>query len=154
MGQTMLWGRFTMHRLRPAGETELRLMLARALVGPAELRFLHRVHAVLLVSVGRSCYEVAHWFGEHPRSVERWVHAFDALGEHGLRNHHHGGRSARLALPQLHTLAHDLAALPSACGFAQGRWSGKLVARHIHTRFGVQLSLRQCQRLMRQMRPA
>lgn len=143
-----------MHRLRPAGENELRLILARALAGAAELRFLHRLHAVLLVSVGRSCYEVAHWFGENPRSVERWVHAFDALGEHGLRSHHHGGRSARLALPQLHTLAQDLAALPSASGYCQGRWSGKLVVRHIQSRFGVQLSLRQCQRLMRQIRPA
>ena len=143
-----------MHKLRPAGESELRLILAQALAGAAELRFLHRVHAVLLVSVGCSCYEVAHWFGENPRSVERWVHAFDTLGQHGLRNHHHGGRSARLALPQLRMLALDLATLPSACGYAQGRWSGKLVVRHLHSRFGVQLSLRQCQRLMRQMRPA
>lgn len=141
-----------MRRLRPSGESDLRTILAAASHGSEELRFLHRLHAVLLVSAGRNCYEVAQWFGENPRSIERWVHAYETVGEDGLHAHHRGGGNTRLTVQQLGELALDLGSLPSACGYTQDRWSGKLLARHIQNRFGVQLSLRHCQRLLHAVR--
>ena len=141
-----------MHRLQPLAQDCLRAALAGALRDSGELRFLHRLHAVLLVSVGQSCYAVARWFGENPRTIERWVHAYETYGEGGLREHHHGGRQSALTPLQIGSLQYDLATPPPACGFAQPRWSGKLLARHIETRFGVRLSLRQCQRLLQQAR--
>lgn len=136
-----------MRPLHPPGEQQLRAMLSAALHESAQTRYLHRLHSVLLVSLGRSCYEVAHWFGDHPRSVERWVHAFESSGDPGLHDHHHGGRRARLMLQQLDALAQDLTQSPSAMGYCQTRWSAKLIAHHVQLRFGVELSARQCLRL-------
>lgn len=136
-----------MRPLLPPDADQLRALLAAALHESEMLRYLHRLHAVLLVSVGRSCYDVAHWFGDNPRSVERWVHAFDAAGDRGLHDHHRGGRKARLALQQIDVLALDLTQAPSILGYAHPRWSAKLVAHHVQLRFGVTLSPRQCLRL-------
>lgn len=133
----------------PEEHHRLRTLLAGALHRSTPMRYLHRLHAVLLVSIGRSCYEVARWFGDDPRSIERWVHAFAQSGEDGLRDHHIGGRRSRLQLQQLDALARDLAQAPAALGYHHARWSGKLIAHHVQARFGVRLSARQCLRLRR-----
>lgn len=135
-------------KLQPPAEILVRAALAAALRRSGELRFVHRLHGVLLVSLGRSCYEVAQWFEEDPRTVERWVHAFRVAGADGLLDHHHGGRPGPLTLPQQQQLAQDLATDPGHAGYAQLRWSGKLLALHLERNYGVCLSVRQCQRML------
>ena len=73
-----------------------------------EPQFLHRLHCTLLIAEGRSCCEVARWFGKHPRTIERWVHALDLHGLEGLRDRHAGGRPAKLAGETARRLALDL----------------------------------------------
>lgn len=141
-----------MRRLQAPTADALRAALASAMRRSGELRSLHRLHAVLLVSLGHSCYEVAHWFGENPRSVERWLHAFDRQGPQGLQECSHPGRPSRLSQQALRELALDLAAQPGACGYVQTRWSGKLLARHLERNYAVCLSLRHCQRLLQRSR--
>lgn len=149
----VLRGATDMRRLHPQIDAALRAAVTGAAHGSDELRRVHRLHAVLLVSVGRSCYEVAQWFGEHPRSIERWVHAYELHGVDGLRGRHGAGRPTRLTLRQRQQLGLELAAEPACSGYAQLRWSGKLLARHLARRYGVQLSPRSCQRLIRQLGP-
>lgn len=138
-----------MRRLCPPEERRLRSLLASASRASAQTRYLHRLHAVLLVSIGRSCYEVARWFGDDPRSVERWVHAFETAGDAGLHDHHAGGRKSQLTAAQAEALAHDLTQAPSALGYHHARWSAKLIALHVQARFDIRLSARQCLRMYR-----
>lgn len=119
-----------------------------------ESHFLHRLHCVLLVAEGRSCYEVARWFGEDPRTIERWVHALNEHGIEGLREHHSGGRPTRLADEQIPRLALDLQKPPRVCGYSEREWSGKLLAQHLEGSYGIKLSVRQCQRIMRRLTDA
>ena len=105
-----------MRKLRPECDASFRATLAAAALRSDELRFMHRLHVVLLVSLGHSCYEVAKWIAEDPRSVERWVHAYQAQGCEGLREHHGGGRPARLTRTQRDALAQALAGSPTALG--------------------------------------
>ena len=137
-----------MHRLQLPCSDSVRLALASELKRSHELRLMHRLHAVLLVSLGRSCYEVARWFSQDPRSVERWIHAFADSGTAGLRDHGRCGRPALLSSLQRLQLALELDAAPTACGYAPAVWSGKLLARHLESRYGISLSLRGCQRLL------
>ena len=139
-----------MRRLRTKNEDALRSELKSGAGGSIELRCAHRLHAVLLVSVGRSCYEVARWLGNDARSVERWVHAYTLLGADGLRDGPHGGRPARLTPPTARQLALELNAGPGSCGYPQPSWSGKLLARHVLHRYGIRLSVRHCQRLLKE----
>ena len=141
-----------MHKLRPRLNDELRAAMRRAFHGSSEARRIHRLHAVLLVSLGSSCYQVAHWFDEDPRTVERWVHAFEQHGADGLLEHARSGRTGRLTAQQTTQLAAETSADPAALGYAFARWSGKLLAQHLERRYGVQLSQRQCQRLLQNLR--
>ena len=137
-----------MKRLRPECGSAFRAALEAAGRRSEDPLLTHRLHAVLLVSLGHSCYEVASRIGQDPRTVERWVRTYETLGCEGLREHHGGGRPARLTATQRADLDRILAQDPAAQGLAQPRWSGKLLVLQLERRFGVRLSLRQCQRLL------
>lgn len=137
-----------MRRLKPAGAQLMRALVAGELRRSAEQRFAHRLHAVMLVAAGRSCYEIARWFGDDPRTIERWVHAFDAHGAEGLREHHAGGRPARLSPAQAAAIDRIVHQRPEASGVSGKRWNGRLLAQYLAARFGVRLGIRQCQRLL------
>lgn len=126
----------------------LREVIHASMKTSCEPRFQHRLHCVLLVAEGRSCYEVARWFGDDPRTIERWVHALDKHGVEGLCEHHAGGRPTKLTGEQLQHLALDLQKPPRVCGYPEREWSGKLLTQHLEARYGLKLSARQCQRIM------
>ena len=138
-----------MQRLKPAAPESICALLAQAVSGSAEQRYLHRLTCVLLVSRGRSCDEVAHWFGISARSVERWAHAYAELGSKGLKDHPAGGRPALLPPDLMRRLDEEIISPPSALGYLEPSWTGALVARHLATNFGVHLSVRHCQRVLR-----
>ena len=141
-----------MRKLHPLKPKAIRAELAALASRSLEMRYGHRLHAVLLVAVGHSCRETARWLGDDARSIQRWVHAYDLHGVAGLQNHPGSGRTARLTAIEMAQLSLQLAGAPSDQGFSQTRWSGKLLARHLAQRFGIQLSLRHCQRLLLQHR--
>lgn len=138
-----------MRKLTLGSAQRARDLIHRSLKTSCEQRFLHRLHCVLLIAEGRSCYEVARWFGEDPRTIERWVHALDLHGVEGLREHHAGGRPAKLAGEQAQRLALDLQNPPRLSGYPKREWSGKLLKQHLAGSYGVKLSARQCQRMLR-----
>ena len=140
-----------MRRLSLGSAGSVRELIHTSLKASHEQRFLHRLHCVLLIAEGRSCYEVARWFGEDPRTIERWVHALDAHGADGLREHRSGGRPTKLAGEQVLRIALDLQMPPHVCGYPERRWSGRCLALHLQGRYAIKLSPRQCQRMMRRL---
>jgi transposase len=140
-----------MRRLTISDVRGLKAALREAALRTSETRFLHRMHAVLLVALGNSCYRVAKWFGEDPRTVERWVRRFENSGAAALRNDHKSGRPARLGPQLAATLSELLVRSPRDIGYPTARWSGRLLRLHLQQRLGIALSLRQCQRILRQL---
>ena len=141
----------------PEGNTENSMalldVLKEQLKQSSEARFLHRLHCVLLVSQGRSGIEVAGWFGDDPSSVARWVRCCREFGIQGLQDDQRSGRPAKLNIEQMRALERDLWQAPGAFAYDDPVWNGKLLAAHIQRRFDVELSVRQCQRLVRQVLP-
>ena len=143
-----------MHRLEVATPEAVQAALRHEAKRSPQSRFLHRLHCLLLVGTGRSCYEVAGVFGDDPRSVERWVREFQQHGIEALREKPHPGRQATLADAQMRQLELALKSVPRELGYAADVWSNKLLRAEILRRFGVTLSARHCQRLFRILRPS
>ena len=116
-----------------------------------ESRYDHRLHGVLMVALGMSCYEVGRWFGEHSTSVQRWVRSFERRGFAGLQEGERPGRPSRIAPGILKKLERELRREPRSLGYEQTLWDGKLLSHHLKTRHGVALKMRQCQRLFGQL---
>jgi transposase len=116
-----------------------------------ESRYDHRLHGVLLVCRGHSCYDVGDWLGEHPTTIERWVHRFETRGFGGLREGQREGRPRRLDGKTWEKIERDIRVHPRDLGYGQNLWDGKLLAHHLRESYEIQLGVRQCQRLFRNM---
>jgi transposase len=116
-----------------------------------ESRYDHRLHGVLLVAQGMTCPEVARLLGDGPRTLEYWVHRFEAEGLAGLREGERPGRPTRLSERQLLRISAALRLPPGDAGMPGNLWDGKMLSAFLDQEFGVALGIRQCQRMFRQL---
>jgi len=116
-----------------------------------ESRYDHRLHGVLSVAQGMNYREVARLLGDSARSVQYWVHRFEAEGLSGTAEGERPGRPSRLTEEQLTEISAVLREPPAEVGLAVNLWDGKTLARFIKQRWGIDLGVRQCQRLFRQL---
>ena len=118
-----------------------------------ESRYDHRLHGVLAGGAqGMTCPEVAKLLGDAPRSVEYWVRGFEERGLAGLREGERSGRPRRLNEKHLREINAALRQMPARCGTGRESvgWqdTGGLDRQNS---MGIDLGVRQCQRLFRQL---
>jgi transposase len=114
-----------------------------------DARYDHRLHCVLLVASGMSCEQTAGLFGDSPRTLVNWVRRFDRQGLAGLAEGNHSGRPSRLTAEQLEEVRAWVRQPPAAVEVDANLWDGKSLAAGLQQHYGVQMSVRQCQRLFR-----
>ena len=127
------------------------LSLQQEIQRSEESRYDHRLHGVLLVAQGLTCPEVARLLGDAPRSVEYWVHRFERQGLGGLTEAERSGRPPRLNDRQVKEIDRILRQKPSDAGMRVNLWDGKSLSAWIEKSYGIELRVRQCQRLFRQL---
>ena len=141
-----------MKALTISDRDEMILALQDEIRRSEESRYDHRLHGVLLVAHGLSCREVAGVLGDSPRTVAYWVHRFEAKGFAGLVEGERCGRPRRLQEPDLKRVEAALRQTPAEAGVEGGGvWDGKTLSTFVRGQLGVELKVRQCQRLFRQL---
>jgi transposase len=140
-----------MKALQIANAQTMKIALQQEISRSDESRYDHRLHGVLLVCQGHSCFEVGQWLGEHPTTIERWVHRFEDGGFNALREGQREGRPRRWDDRTWENVERDLRAHPRDLGYNCNLWDGKLLAHHLQEKYQVSLGTRQCQRLFRSM---
>jgi transposase len=83
--------------------------------------------------------------------VEYWVRRFEEKGWAGLQEGERGGRPRRLSEKHLQQVNVALRQVPRALGLGGNRWDGKTLAAWILRQYGINLGVRQCQRVFRQL---
>ncbi|KKM63293.1 hypothetical protein LCGC14_1512910 [marine sediment metagenome] len=116
-----------------------------------EARYDHRLHAILLVAQGVTCPEVASLLGDAPRTVQYWVCRFEQEGLAGLADADRPGRPKKLTDHQFEKVSKALRSTPRDVGLSTNIWDGKTLSEFIHRQFGIDIGVRQCQRLFRQL---
>lgn len=116
-----------------------------------EARYDHRLHSILLVAQGMTCPEVAKKLGDSARTVEYWVHRFEDEGFSGLADADHAGRPKRINENQIREIDLALRKPPVAIGLHGNLWDGKTLSLFIKNKYSINLGVRQCQRLFRQL---
>ena len=116
-----------------------------------EARYDHRLHAILLVAQGVKCPEVAALLGDAPRTVQYWVRRFEQEGFAGLADADRPGRPKKLDNQQLAEINIALRSTPREFGLSTNIWDGKTLSEFIQRQFKIDIGVRQCQRLFRQL---
>lgn len=125
----------------------MQIAVRQEILRSEESRYNHRLHGVLLVLSGQSCYQVADLFGQSPRTVEYWVRRFEARGFAGLQESARPGRPPLLGDVHRQALHRTLRRSPREYGYSQNLWDGKLLSHHLDKQYHLSIGVRQCQRL-------
>lgn len=129
----------------------MKIALQQEIVRSDESRYDHRLHGVLLVSQGFSCYEVGSMLGHTPKTIETWVNQFNVKGFAGLQEEFKSGRPPSLNETMISSINSDLRNNPRNFGYSQNLWDGKLLSYHIEKVYEIKLGVRQCQRLFNKL---
>jgi transposase len=131
---------------------ELRNAVRQHVSTSREQRFCYRALCVLLIAEGHRPNQVAEWLGEHTRTLERWRKRFVDNGLNGLMDETSPGRPPKLSNVEWTRLKQELEHPPGDFGLDGKKWQGKTLQQHLESRYGIEFSLRQCQRLLKQHR--
>jgi transposase len=140
-----------MRKLQIEDADVMRIAIQQEIGRSEESRYDHRLHGLLLVTAGQSCRQVAELFGEDGTTVQRWVRRFEQGGLEALREGERSGRPRMLDARGWHKLQSDLRKSPRDFDLAATLWDGPVLSEHLRRRYRVDLGIRQCQRIFRQM---
>ena len=116
-----------------------------------ESRYDHRLHGLLLVAQGMTAPTVGRMLGDSTRSVQYWVRRYEEEGLSGLAEGDRPGRPRRLTESQMHSIEAALRTTPEEAGLSGTLWDGMTLSAFVVRQFHVDLGVRQCQRLFRQL---
>ena len=140
-----------MRKLQITEADFMRIALQDEIKRSEESRYDHRLHGVLLICSGLSCYHVAGLLGQSPRTVQYWVKRFEKSGFAGLQDGEKPGRPTAFDATTLQRIGKDLRQQPQVFGYAQNLWDGKLLSHHLSEKHALKIGVRQCQRLFGKM---
>mgnify|MGYP001769034654 CR=1 FL=1 len=140
-----------MQRLQVTNAKTMAILIQAEIQINDESRYNHRLHGVLLVAKGHSCSTVADFLGHSVKTIENWVNRFNEEGFQALRDEQRTGRPPSLSDQQLKEIKQILRKDPIALGYEQNMWDGKLLSYHMNKKYGISLSVRQCQRLFHKL---
>lgn len=130
---------------------DLQQLLNDSLKHSAQARYLHRLHCVFLVRKCICACKVAKLFNYSPSTISRWVSQFNKFGAEGLKDMTKPGRPKNLSSEQLNALQKAITQSPQQFGYTTHKWNGKCLQSYLETCYSVSLSIRQCQRLLKQL---
>ena len=131
--------------------SQLRDALRKQTFKSREIRACYRAFCLLMIFQGHSANDIAETLGESSRTIERWRKRFNEQGFDGLLDNASPGRPSRLSKQEMLDLRRDISHSPNRYGIPSTQWHGKELQTHLHTHYHVELSLRQCQRLLKKI---
>ncbi len=112
-------------------------------------KYYFRVFAVNMVLAGFSASTVAKSAGLTKATVTRWVKLVDEQGFTALRATKQSGRPPKLKDEQIQAIDAVLQSDPKDFGYKV--WDGPTLSAYILKIYGIQMSVRQCQRMFRNL---
>lgn len=115
----------------------------------SESKFMHRVVMVnLMLSGGLSSRQLSKLSGIPQRTMSQWLCKVDEQGFEALRAIKQEGRPSKLQDSQMAEISDVIKKEPADFGYKV--WDGPSLSGFVKTKYNVILSIRQCQRLLRQ----
>lgn len=117
----------------------------------AESRYMKRLQIVdyLLHNEGASCNAAAKLFNVSPKAVQIWVNKINETGDlESLRDQPGKGRKTRMTTAQQAQIEKALRTSPKKAGLKGKEWNGAILVEYIQQKIGIELKIRQCQRIL------
>jgi transposase len=116
-----------------------------------DAKFIRRLDIMNLVLSGIPVQQVANLYNIHRSTIYSWLDKAKKLGIETLKDVPKEGRPSQIMDTELKKIKKDLQKQPGYFGYKDSIWSGKLLSYHLNSKYGIELSVRQCQRLFHKL---
>ena len=116
-----------------------------------DAKFIRRLDIMNLVLTGIPVQQVVELYNVHRSTIYSWLDKAKKLGIESLKDIPKEGRPSQIMDTELKKIKKDLQKHPSVFDYKDSLWSGKLLSYHLKVRYGIELSVRQCQRLFHKL---
>jgi transposase len=143
-----------MKRIKILNKQLIKTSLDSYLNQSAELRFVQRLQVIsfLIENDDASCITAGKTFNVSPKAVQNWVNRINKTDDiQSLRDQPGQGRKSRLTKQQLAQIEIAVKDNPEKVGMKGKQWNGTVLAEYINKQLGVELQLRQCQRMLQKL---
>lgn len=108
-----------------------------------------RASSILMKADGYTYSAVAERHGVSSKSVERWVHSYEAHGLEGLRLKPHPGRPSRYRGKRRERIIQLALKSPTLYGYLQHDWNLRLLAKHLTREVGIRIGKTRLSEILR-----
>jgi transposase len=122
-----------------ANKDSIILAIQNALSSSKEAKYYHRLDLVMLAVNGMPVKQIASLYNESPTTISYWTKKVIEQGVESLKE----GNLKQLDI--------DMQKPPSDFGYDLNLWDGLLVSKHLSEHYNVDIKVRQCQRIIRQL---
>jgi transposase len=103
-------------------------------------RLRNRCQALLMVARGRRHRQIAEDLSISPRTLQRWLHAYQAHGWGGLTIRWAAGRTPHIPAALAPEILSWIKAGPAGCGLDRANWTYTELATHLYRIHGIAVS--------------
>lgn len=128
---------------------ELKAKAQEILSSNSDAKYLHRVECVNLVLNGIAPSSLSKMVRESKNTITSWVKTADEQGFDALKIKEYPGRPKRLNNEALLEIKNAIIDDPEKHGFRV--WDGPSLSEFIRAKYGIEMSVRQCQRLFHEL---
>lgn len=114
-----------------------------------DAKYIRKVTIVNLMLNGSTASSLSPSCGETTRTLTSWMKTVDEKGFEALRPKKNPGRPVKLSQPQKEEIKVAINSDPNEAGYCV--WDGPALSDYIHKTYGVDLCVRQCQRLFHEL---
>jgi len=140
-----------MNKRKIDNPNEIILEIQNELSSCEEAKYFHRLDLVLLAVSDIPVKQIASLYNESPTTISYWTKKVVKEGVKSLREGDHTGRKPRLNETQLKQIDKDLCISPEDFGYDIVSWDGIILSKHVADHYGIELQVRQCQRIIRKL---
>jgi transposase len=106
----------------------------------AERRLRHRCQAILMAARGRRHHHIATDLGISPRTLQRWLQAYQTHGLGGLTIRWAAGRLPHISAALAPEILAWIKAGPAGCGLDRANWTYTELTTHLYRTHGIAVS--------------
>jgi len=144
-----------MKRLEIKNQALIKERILQYFQSSEDLKLSYRLHCILMLIDNEqlTCSDVARMHGTTPQTIARWIHAFNSTNGdiEILKDKEKPGGNSRITESQLSIISDVLKHMPSRYGINAQKWEGKTLSVFLKQKFSIDLAVRQCQRIMKNL---
>lgn len=129
----------------------LKIIINEAFNNIEDAKYIRKIDILTLIVNGKTINEVSETFNISRKAVSTWIRKIRENGIEGIKDKPGRGIKQTLTEELKSSIKEDISSGPNSFGYDISKWDGKLVSDHLKIKYNIDLKVRRCQYLLKEL---